>query len=187
MLNKKINRLYIVFLIIGIIITSIGLYTSVIMLDSSNKVDTTGTIISIVSTSSDTPDVYVTYNVDGKRYTSVMRGYSSTFYEGKKIDIYYMKNDPNIIGSKKLELLLLLIPFMGLIFLLIGGINIFKIISNKKKKERLIKTGTKIEATYLETTTNFHVNILGRNPSNIICEYDDLVSNNTYRFKSERL
>lgn len=187
MLNKKINRLYIAFLIIGITITSIGLYTSVIMLDNSNKVDTIGTITSIISTSSDTPDVYVTYNVDGKRYTSVMSGYSSTFYEGKKIDIYYMKNDPNIIGSKKLELLLLLIPFMGLIFLLIGGINIFKIISNKKKKERLIKTGTKIEATYLETTTNFHVNILGRNPSNIICEYDDLVSNNTYRFKSERL
>ena len=38
-----------------------------------------------------------------------MRGYSSTFYEGKKIDIYYMKNDPNIIGNKKLELLILLI------------------------------------------------------------------------------
>lgn len=51
MLNKKINRLYIVFLIIGIIITSIGLYTSVIMLDNSNKVDTIGTITSIVSTS----------------------------------------------------------------------------------------------------------------------------------------
>lgn len=187
MLNKKINRLYILFLIIGIIITSIGLYTAIKTLDNSNKVDTIGTITSIVSTSSDTPDVYVTYNVDGKRYTSVMRGYSSTFYEGKKIDIYYMKNDPNTIGSKKLELLLLLIPFMGLIFLLIGGTNIFKIISNKKKKERLIKTGTKIEATYLETTTNFHVNILGRNPSNIICEYDDPISKNTYRFKSERL
>lgn len=187
MLNKKINRLYIAFLIIGIIITSIGLYTLVIMLDNSNKVDTTGTISSIVSTSSDTPDVYVTYNVDGKRYTSVMRGYSSTFYEGKKIDIYYMKNDPNIIGNKKLELLILLLPFIGLIFLLIGGINIFKVISNKKKKERLIKTGIKIEATYIETNTNFNLRVLGRNPSNIICEYDDPISKNTYRFKSERL
>lgn len=170
MLNKKINRLYIVFLIIGIIITSIGLYTSVIMLDNSNKVDTIGTITSIVSTSNDTPDVYVTYNVDGK-----------------KIDIYYMKNDPNIIGNKKLELLILLFPFVGLIFLLIGGINIFKIISNKKKKERLIKTGTVIEATYIETNTNFNLRVLGRNPSNIICEYDDPISKNTYRFKSERL
>ena len=187
MLNKKINRLYIAFLIIGIIITSIGLYTSVIMLDSSNKVDTIGTITSIVSTSSDTPDVYVTYNADGKRYTSVMRGYSSTFYEGKKIDIYYMKNDPNIIGNKKLELLILLLPFIGLIFLLIGGINIFRIISNKKKKERLIKTGIKIEATYIETNTNFNLRVLGRNPSNIICEYDDPISKNTYKFKSERL
>lgn len=187
MINKKINTLYTIFLLIGIIITSIGLYTSVKMLDSSNKVDTIGTITSIVRTSSDTPDVYVTYNVDGRSYTSVIHGYSSSFYEGKKIDIYYMKNNPSTIGSKKLELLLLLIPFMGLIFLLIGGINIFKVISNKKKKERLIKTGTKIEATYVETTTNFHVNVLGRNPSNIICEYDDPVSNNTYKFKSERL
>ena len=149
--------------------------------------DTIGTITSIVSTSNDTPDVYVTYNVDGKRYTSVMSGYSSTFYEGKKIDIYYMKNDPNIIGNKKLELLILLFPFVGLIFLLIGGINIFKIISNKKKKERLIKTGTIIEATYIETNTNFNLRVLGRNPSNIICEYDDPISKNTYRFKSERL
>ena len=124
MLNKKINRLYIAFLIIGITITSIGLYAAIKTLDNSNKVDTIGTITSIVSTSSDIPDVYVTYNVDGKRYTSVMRGYSSTFYEGKKIDIYYMKNDPNIIGNKKLELLILLLPFIGLIFLLIGGINI---------------------------------------------------------------
>lgn len=187
MINKRINRLYIVFLLIGIIITSIGLYTSVKTLDSSNKVDTIGTITSIVRTSSDTPNVYVTYDVDGRSYTSVINGYSSSFYEGKKIDIYYMKNDPNTIGSKKLELLLLLILFMGLIFLLIGGINIFKVISNKKKKDRLIKTGTKIEATYVETTTNFHVNVLGRNPSNIICEYDDPVSNNTYKFKSEKL
>ena len=177
MINKKINRLYIVFLIIGIIITSIGLYTSVKMLDNSNKIDTIGIITSIVSTS----------NVDGKRYTSVMSGYSSTFYEGKKIDIYYMKNDPNIIGNKKLELLILLFPFVGLIFLLIGGINIFKIISNKKKKERLVKTGTVIEATYIETNTNFNLRVLGRNPSNIICEYDDPISKNTYRFKSERL
>ena len=98
-----------------------------------------------------------------------------------------MKNDPNIIGNKKLELLILLLPFAGLIFLLIGGINIFKIISNKKKKERLIKTGTVIEATYIETNTNFNLRVLGRNPSNIICEYDDPISKNTYRFKSERL
>ncbi len=187
MINKKINRLYTAFLIIGITITSIGLYTTIKTLDSSNKVDTIGTITSIVSTSNDTPDVYVTYNVDGKRYTSVMSGYSSTFYEGKKIDIYYMKNDPNIIGNKKLELLILLFPFVGLIFLLIGGINIFKIISNKKKKERLIKTGTVIEATYIETNTNFNLRVLGRNPSNIICEYDDPISKNTYRFKSEIL
>ena len=187
MINKKINRLYTVFLIIGITITSIGLYTTIKTLDNSNKVDTIGTITSIVSTSNDTPDVYVTYNVDGKRYTSVMSGYSSTFYEGKKIDIYYMKNDPNIIGNKKLELLILLFPFVGLIFLLIGGINIFKIISNKKKKERLVKTGTVIEATYIETNTNFNLRVLGRNPSNIICEYDDPISKNTYRFESERL
>ena len=187
MLNKKINRLYIAFLIIGIIITSIGLYTSIKMLDNSNKEDTIGTITSIVSTSSDTPNVYVTYDVDGRSYTSVINGYSSSFYEGKKIDIYYMKNDPNTIGSKKLELLLLLIPFMGLIFLLIGGINIFKVISNKKKKERLIKTGIKIEATYIETNTNFNLRVLERNPSNIICEYDDPISKNTYKFKSERL
>ena len=112
MINKKINRLYTVFLIIGITITSIGLYAAIKTLDNSNKVDTIGTITSIVSTSNDTPDVYVTYNVDGKRYTSVMRGYSNTFYEGKKIDIYYMKNDPNIIGNKKLELLILLQKFI---------------------------------------------------------------------------
>ena len=63
----------------------------------------------------------------------------------------------------------------------------FKIISNKKKKERLVKTGTVIEATYIETNTNFNLRVLGRNPSNIICEYDDPISKNTYRFKSERL
>lgn len=54
MINKKINRLYTVFLIIGITITSIGLYAAIKTLDNSNKVDTIGTITSIVSTSSDT-------------------------------------------------------------------------------------------------------------------------------------
>ena len=48
MLNKKINRLYIAFLIIGITITSIGLYAAIKTLDNSNKVDTIGTITSIV-------------------------------------------------------------------------------------------------------------------------------------------
>ena len=59
MINKKINRLYIVFLIIGIIITSIGLYTNIKTLDNSNKVDTIGTITSIVSTSNDTPGLII--------------------------------------------------------------------------------------------------------------------------------
>ena len=59
MINKKINRLYTVFLIIGITITSIGLYAAIKTLDNSNKVDTIGTITSIVSTSSDLSLIHI--------------------------------------------------------------------------------------------------------------------------------
>lgn len=62
-----------------------------------NTVDTIETITSISASRNSNSDtyhiVYVTYNVLGNTYESQLNDYSSNFYEGKTIDIYYDQND----------------------------------------------------------------------------------------------
>lgn len=61
--------------------------------------------------------MYVSYNVDGRTYESELSGYSSSFYKGKEINIYYDKSNPTKIGMRSLDLLFLMFPGFGLIFL----------------------------------------------------------------------
>ena len=119
------NLIWILFFIIGLLFTVIGAVIGVNTLNYENKVDTMGTITRIEYYTDIDGDrlenVYVSYYVEQKQYESKLTGYSSDFYEGKEINIYYDKNNPNEIGVKSLDLLFLIFPGIGLIFLIIGA------------------------------------------------------------------
>lgn len=139
--RKLENLIWIIFAGIGAIFVVIGF----VMFDSiftyTNKVDTVGTITEISPYRNTNHDrdykVYVSYTVEGKEYESVLGGYSSGFYEGKEIEIYYDKDNPNKIGAKSLDLLFLIFPGIGMIFLVIGGIGILVKIAKRRSEKRL--------------------------------------------------
>lgn len=189
--NKTEKIVFLLFLVLGLLFLAIGIVICIKTFDYQGKVETTGIISQMVPyTDSDgdtSYNVYVKYRVDGEEYNSKLSGYFSSYYVGKEIKIYYDKNNVNNISAKSLDMLMLLFPGFGLIFVCIGGIPLI-IKSNKKKQEKKLREfGTRIDAVYIETTINNAYSVNGRLPYNIICEWDNPADNKKYIFKSKNL
>lgn len=188
--NKKETLMWIIFAIVGAIFVAVGLILFGSVFNSANKVETTGIITRISlsgSSENESYKVYVSYVVKGDEYESILNGYSSSFYEGKEVEIYYDKDNPNKIGMKSLDLLILIVPGIGLIFLIIGGTGILLKVSKKKLENRLKKDGELIYADYDETIINTSYSINRRHPYKIICEWINPVDNEEYMFKSRNI
>ena len=166
-------------LIVGIVIT---LKT----FNYKDKVEVTG-IIDAISPQGEGECTYISYMVDGNEYISKLNLYSSNFYEGKEIKIYYDKNNPDKIGVKTFDSLIFIIPGVGLIFFLVGGIGLLVPIIKTKKNERLKKNGTLVYATYTETVYNMVYSVNGAHPYNIICEWNNSVDGKKYLLRSGNL
>ena len=188
--NKKETLMWTIFAIIGAIFVTVGLILIGSVFNSANKVETTGIITRISlsrSSENESYKVYVSYVVKGDEYESILNGYSSSFYEGKEVEIYYDKDNPNKIGMKSLDLLILIVPGIGSIFLIIGGTGILLKVSKKKLENRLKKDGELIYADYDETIINTSYSINRRHPYKIICEWINPVDNEEYMFKSRNI
>ena len=186
------NIVFIVFLSIGAIFTIIGLVFGANMFNYKNQINTTG-IITKISTYADIDnerkyEVYVSYTVENRTLESKLNSYSSNFYEGKKIDIYYDKDNPNKIGIKSMDLLFVLIfSGIGLLFVIIGGAGIIVKIIKKNSEKRLKANGELIYANYVETALNTAYSVNQRNPYYIICEWYNQADNKKYIFKSKNI
>ena len=189
--NKLESLIWIIFASIGAIFVTIGVAVFCGVFNYENKIDTVGTITEISSyrntNHNRNHEVYVSYIVEGKEYESRLNSYSSSFYEGKEIDIYYDKNNPNKIGVKSLDLLFLIFPGIGLIFLIIGGTGILVKINKRKSEESLKENGELIYANYVETVVNTSYRVNGKCPYNIICEWNNTLDNKKYIFKSKNI
>ena len=187
--NKIESLIWIIFAIVGAIFVIIGLTVMKNKLNYENKVDTKGTITEISSYRDSTGDeeheVYVSYTVGGRRNRAKLNGYSSSFYEGKEIDIYYDKDNPNNIGVKSLDKLFLI--FLGIIFVIIGVSGIVIKIKNDIKEKSLKENGELIYADYIETALNTLYEVNGRHPYNIICEWNNPLDGKRYVFKSRNI
>ena len=189
--NKTENLLWIIFTIIGGIFVVIGLIIVGNVFNYENKESTVGIITEISTYRGNNDDrnyrVYVSYNVDGRTYESELNGYSSSFYEGKEINIYYDKNNPNKIGMKSLDLLFLMFPGFGLIFFAIGGTGLLIKSKNKKLETSLKEKGDVIYADYVETIVNRSYRVNGIPPYQIICEWSNPLDDKKYIFKSKNI
>ncbi|MCX4364366.1 MAG: DUF3592 domain-containing protein [Bacilli bacterium] len=190
-MSKAEKGLYGMFAIGGTIFLAVGLLFVGRIFNYDNTIETVGTITKInVSYDMDGDkdhDVYVAYMANGRRYESMLNGYSSSFYEGKKIDMYYFKDNPQKIGVKSLDYIFLMFPVMGLIFLLIGIIPFITRRVKAKNAKRLKKEGNLVYAKYLRTAINMHYSMNGRNPYNVEVEWLNPEDGQTYTFKSGNL
>lgn len=189
--NKSEKVIWISFFVAGLIFFVVGGIWSAKVFNYENKIETTG-IITDMEAYRDIDgdvdyDVYVSYNVNGKEYESRLNSYSATFYQGKKIDIYYDKEDPNKIGMKSMDLLFLIVPGIGILFMIGGGFNLLSKNNQKKLGKKLKETGELVHANYVKTRKNTSYAVNGVHPYNIICEWNNPENNKKCTFKSENL
>ena len=189
--NRVENLAWLIFTIVGTVFVAIGFILFGSVFNYNNKIETTGIITEIWSSRDSDNNrnhkVYVSYVAEGNEYESTLNGYSSSFYEGKKIEIYYDKDNPNKIGMKSLDLLFLILPGIGLIFLVIGGTGIFIKINRRNLGKRLKENGELIYADYVETIINISYSVNGRHPYKIICEWTNPLDGEEYTFKSKNI
>lgn len=188
--KKLINLIWMLFFCLGMIFTIVGIVICINTFNYENKVDTVGTItdISIYRENRHTKhQILVKYNVDDKEYESMLNSYSSSFYVGKEIDIYYDRDNPNKIGVKSLDYIFLIFPGMGAIFVIIGGTGLIVNVHNKRVEKYLKQNGNVIYARYVETILNTSYSVNGMNPYNIICEWDNVEEGKKYIFKSKNI
>lgn len=189
--NRVENLAWLIFTIVGTVFVAIGIILFGSVFNYTNKIETTGIITEIWSSRDSDNNrnhkVYVSYVAEGNEYESTLNGYSSSFYEGKEIEIYYDKDNPNKIGMKSLDLLFLLFPGLGLISLIIGVTGISSKARGKKSGKRLKENGELIYADYVETIINISYSVNGRHPYKIICEWTNPLDGEEYTFKSKNI
>lgn len=130
---------------------------------------------------------YVSYTVEGETYTSRLNGYSSSFYPGKEIEIYYDREDPERIGARMFDLLFLIFPGIGAVFFLIGGTGMLVLLGRKKRDQNLKETGRRVYGAYQKTAQNLLYTVNRRHPYYIVCQWRDPEDGKTYLFRSGNL
>lgn len=119
-----------------------GTVMCVKVFDYSDKQETTAVITEFESYKEKTEDGWETkrkthleYEIDGKKYESIITGYSSTWDIGEAIPIYYDVNNHLNVGVKRMDFMLLMLPAFGLFCLSIGVIKTVKEYKNAKSLE----------------------------------------------------
>lgn len=189
---RLIKEISVFLAIIGLIILAVGgKYVIPKFIDNENRIETKGiverTVDFGINTGGSHKVAWISYEVNGKAYESMLNGYKGDLNKGKEIDIYYYKDNINKIISKNDEMMLLVIPGIGLALFIIGMIGIDYCIRREKRIKGLRETGEMIETRYLETVYNIHNIVEGRHPYYILCGWKDPETNIKYVFTSENM
>ena len=139
---KALKSVSLIFIIIGIFFAIFGTIKYITTFNEvGDRIYTTAIITRIdeyETGDSENPKVYKTYvcfNVDEEEVISELNTYSSKYYVGYELEVYYFENDLSLVYTKGSEHLLLLFPVLGTLFSTIGFIVLF----NKKVQNYLLK------------------------------------------------
>lgn len=106
------------FLVIGIILTIVGIPLSISRIDVSDKVETTAVITELRSYYRNKDrhwETIVRYEAYGQEYKRELGFYTSSYHEGQEIAIYFDEQDPKSIMAVSSRYTILILPAIGLI------------------------------------------------------------------------
>ena len=139
---KVLKSISFLFIIIGIFFAVFGTIKYIVTYNEvNNRVYTTATITRIdeyETGDSENPKAYKTYvrfNVDEEEVIAELNTYSSKYYVGYELEVYYFEDDLSLVYKKGSEHLLLIFPIVGALFSVIG----FVLLINKKVQNYLLK------------------------------------------------
>lgn len=190
--EKMMDILWGIFAVIGVIFIVIGIVLFATLSDDTDMVETSAIITDIIyrghSGESDNYDVIVAYEVDGEEYESRLNEYSSSFYEGKEIDIKYDANNPHRVYSKfTYGFFMLIFSGIGAVFFIIGGIGLVGSKVRKSEIKSLRESGEVIYADYIKVSINPYIRVNNCCPFIIVCEWNNPENGEKYLFKSENI
>lgn len=121
------------------------------------------------------------YRINRERYDKCDSVYSSTYEVGKKVDVYYDKNDPikSTLGVSKI------------LFYIFSGLGVSAIITSivllviPTKKKKLLETGIPINTTVISIEENNKIRFNGVHPT--IIKTTGIYENEERIFKSDNL
>ena len=182
------NIVWIILLFIGslYLIISCILYTTG-TIPFQNREKAAAIITSIEEMDEDDYKILVSYVIDGNIYNSKLNTYSSSYYEGKEITIYYDKTNPVSIADTDIDIIAIIFGGVGIYAI---AIAIIIIIFKLRKKQLIIKlkeTGYITNAKYLRTSINALFTVNGKHPYKIICEMDNSIDGKTHEICSKNI
>lgn len=129
MLQVKDLRFPIIFMLCSLVVFIVGLVLAIrfVVIAPINKGKTTATILEARNYTK------VKYVVNGKTYIKTYSFYSSTYYDGKTIKIYYDKSNPSDSFVANMRFLWLIGPGVGIILLGTSGIILWEYYVKYKK------------------------------------------------------
>ena len=186
---KPMKLLVLIFLIIGIVFTSmIGVFTAINLNIKNNYTPIEATIVDFSrhrSGDSDSTLTVVEYSVDGQKYENFLNSYSSTWAVGDRITVYYNPDNPNQVKSDIPVFVGIAFGAMGIVFIIVGSVFSVKERKLNKKKKQLLANGLTLTATVIDFSVNTSISVNHRHPYIVEVEYDDGVKK--HRFRSENV
>ncbi len=183
---KNISNLVIKILSIGFSVVAIILLAIAVIWGSFQKeiIDSSELVEGVISdvkpvSGNDGIDyrVSVKYNFNGTDYKRELSEYSSSMYEGKSIELYVEKENPENAHVKSLIYLgPIIVSGIGAIFFIIAIILIIIFLRKKKHRSDLISNGNKVYAEITGGIVDYSTRINGRNPYRLNCEVLDIYS-----------
>lgn len=193
MIMKKIKPMklcILIFLIIGIIYTSLSAVFTAININIRNTcISVKAEIIDFeVYRGSDNDKhtkTVVKYVADGKEYTDKMNSYNSSWDIGDSVDVYYNPDNPKEIKNEMPVVLCLVFGLLGVAFLIASIVLIIKQKNKNAKRRNLLQNGLVINAEVIRFYENTGISVNRRYPFIIEADYDDGVK--IHRFKSDNV
>lgn len=186
-----------VFSIVGACLLAGAIYLYIDKQAFLEKAETTqGTVIELIpkrSKDSTTYSPLVSFTTKSGQeitYTSSTSSNPPSYDVGENVQIFYDPANPNdaeINGFFSLWLGVIILGFIGIVFFLIGSLGVlFRYLKNKKA-QNLRETGKPISAKFTQVQLNTSQTLNGRNPFQILSQWQDPKTDELYVFKSESI
>lgn len=123
-------------------------------------------------------------------YTSSTSSNPPSYDVGEKVEIFYDPANPNdaeINGFFSLWLGVLILGFIGTVFFLIGSLGVLLRYLKNKKAQNIRQTGKPISAKFTQVQLNTSQTLNGRNPFQILSQWQDPKTDELYVFKSDSI
>lgn len=132
----------------------------------------------------------VLFNYRGKKIEVHSSYSSSDMTIGEPVTVHFPEGKPEEAGIKSFFTLWFLPLFLGIFWMVFGGIGIVGLLKQKNKHDAknelfVLRKGKKISLPVSEITQDFSYTVNGRSPFIFIAQWLDPASNSVYQFKSD--